>query len=117
MGRKLRSTGTIALASGDNTLIAAQGAGAESCIRRLWFERTDTAVDVTIIVKNNAASPRELLPRITLNADAGKVLLEFDDDTEVGSGDNLAVIVNASVGSKANVYAEYRTEVAKPWPA
>ena len=123
MGYKFYQTSTVTLAAGDNTIIPApnpanDGLGArEHFIRRLWLERTDTATDVTLIIKNNAGTPRELMQRITLNSDAGKVVFEYGDLMEVGVGGGLALVVNASVDAKARVYVEYRTGAAAAWPA
>ena len=123
MARKFRTTGTVTLAQSgaNNTVIAAptgdSASEREHFIRRLVAERTDTAVDVTLIFLNNdTPTPRELLPRITLNSDKGAVWLEFNDDTEVGVGGGKAFVVDASVANKARITVEYRFGMAVPWP-
>ena len=118
MAYKFKSTGTVDLTqSGSNTVIAAPASG-ETFIRRLYVERTDTAVDVTLIFKNNAVTPRELLPKITLNDDKGVVWLEFTDDTEIGVGEELAFVVDASIANKARIYCDYRNDNRSvAWPA
>lgn len=117
MGRKFYSTGTVTLTdSGATTVIAAPVAGTEIKIRRMWFERVDST-DVTVILKNNAGTARELFPRVTLNSDAGKVFFDFDDQTEIGCGDGLACVLDASVGAKVRAYIEYRLGTAIAWPA
>jgi hypothetical protein len=123
MTRKFRSTGTVTLAQSgaNNTVIAAPTGGnaseREFFIRRLVVERTDTAVDVALIFLNNESpTPREIMPRLTLNSDKGAVWLEFDDETEVGVGGGKAFVVDASVGNKARITVEYRFGMAVPWP-
>ena len=119
MGRKFHSTGTLtlALAGANNTIIAAPASAYEHFIRRMVVERTDAAVDVTLIFLNNESpTPREILPRLTLNSDAGKVWLEFNDDTEIGVGGGKAFVVDASVANKAKITVEYRYGMAVPWP-
>ena len=117
MGRKFKSTGTVTLAqNGDNTVIAALASGQEAFIRRLWFERVDTT-DVTIIVLNTATPAREIFPHITLNSDAGKAIFEFNDETEIGCGGGLGLVMNVSVQNKARTYVEYRIGKATDWPA
>lgn len=116
MGRKYYSTGTVTLTdAGNNTVIAAPAAGTEIKIRRLWLERVDVT-DVTVILENNAAQVRELFPRVTLNSDAGKMFFDFDDQTEIGVGDGLACVLDASVGAKVRAYIEYRFGTAISWP-
>ncbi len=122
MGFKFNSTGTVTLAAGDNIVIVApnpatDGLGErEHFIRRMYVERVDDAA-VTLIFKNNAAQPREIMPRITLNSDKGAVWLDLDSLEEIGVGGGLALVVNASVGNKASIYIEYRIGTALNWPA
>lgn len=123
MTRKFRTTGTVTLAqSGANNIVIAAPTGNnasehEYVIRRLVVERTDTAADVTLIFLNDASpTPRELLPRITLNSDKGTVWLEFNDETEVGCGGGNAFVVDASVANKARITIDYRVGMAVPWP-
>jgi hypothetical protein len=116
MGYKFLAASNTALANGDNTVIAAAAANSENFLRKIEIERLDTATDVTLIFKNNAETPRELLKRWTLNSDAGKIILEFNDETEIGIGAGLAFVVNASVGSKAAIRVEYRRGNPVDWP-
>jgi predicted secreted protein len=117
MGRKFLAASNAALLIGTQTVIAAPAAGTENFLRKVEIERLDTATDVTLIFKNNATTPRELLKRWTLNSDAGKIILEFNDETEVGIGDGLAFIVDASVGGKAAIRVEYRRGSPVAWPS
>ena len=102
-------------------MIAAPAGGAaaeqEFFLRRVVAERTDTATDVTLIFLNNESpTPREVMPRITLNSDKGAIWLEFDDNTEVGVGGGKAFVVDASAANKARITVEYRIGMAMPWP-
>jgi len=122
MARKFRTTGAVTLSSsGTNTVIAAPtgdaAADREFFLRRVVAERTDTATDVTLIFLNNESpTPREIMPRITLNSDKGAIWLEFSDDTEVGVGGGKAFVVDASAANKARITVEYRFGMAVPWP-
>lgn len=125
MGRKFKTTGTVTLSnSGDTTLIniplpaaTSEGTPQEHFIQKLWMERTDTATAVTLTFKNSADTPRVLLPEVTLNNDQGKFWWDFVASGGIGVGQNLALVVNASVGNKAKVYVEYTTGDNVDWPS
>lgn len=126
MGRKFKTTGTVTLTnSGDTTLIniplpaaTSEGIPQEHFIQKLWMERTDTATAVTLVFKNSAdPTPRTLLPEVTLNSDQGKIWWDFTMSGGIGVGQNLALVVNASVGNKAKVCVEYSTGDNVDWPS
>ena len=116
------ATATITLAAGDNVVIPAPNPASnqvgqrEHCLHRVYMERVDTTTDVTLIFKNDATPAREILPRITLNSDAGKMWLEFNGVNK-GVGGGNAFVVNASADGKAKIHVEYSTGTATEWPA
>ena len=117
MGQKFYDTGTVSLAAGNNTLVAAPAASAqigerEHYIRKLTLQRVG-ANDVTVIVKNG--SGRELEQRWKLTADMPALYLQFNDMEEIGVGGGEPLIINAS-DTGVNVRVEYRTGGAVAWP-
>ena len=121
MGRKFLATATIALSSGDNTVIAAPTPASDSLGAREVFLRKLTAQNttssaVTLIIKNNAPTARELEQRWVLDDKTPSLYLLFDDNSEIGVGSGNTLIVNAS-GTGVNVRVEYLTGSAIEWPS
>lgn len=113
------ATATVALSSGNNTLIEAPAALSEGLgsreiyIRKLTVQLTGTG-PVTIIIKNG--SGRELEHRWVLSDTVPAILLMYDGSNEIGVGGGEPLIINASsTGVSARV--EYRTGTSSPWPA
>ncbi len=110
---RVARTPTTTLASGNNTIVAASAIAAdeEMYLQVFYAERVDTT-DVTLIMKNTADTPVEVMPRITLNSDKGAVWLEFpqlSDDKRTlfrcGAGEGL--VINSDQNNKARVWLQY----------
>ena len=99
------ATGTAA-SSGDNTLIAAPGAGVRLVIKELMVQN-ESATDTTAIIKFAATAKwRALLS----GSNKGAIAFDFADGDEWRLGANEALVLNLSAANSHGYSVRYRTE-------